>query len=229
GEEPLLLDDEPHLGPWVLWLVGERTEIGLEVTVELRRGDQRMSIDRPNLVLGGAEDQGIVIYDGKAARFDDRNALRWVTHFRDDVRKYGEVRPIIVPEEDIDRFIDRLYLLADLPEIDFPEGVGRGEQHVELTPHMELTSPPPGSSRKLLSAQVWFEYGPPRVQPGRRGRLVVLSRRGVEQAAYAAALPMEGNNEEATPVETGPLIRRDLHREQQLYASLLRAGFHPGA
>lgn len=229
GEEPLLLDDEPHLGPWVLWLVGERTEIGLEVTVELRRGDQRMSIDRPNLVLGGAEDQGIVIYDGKAARFDDRNALRWVTHFRDDVRKYGEVRPIIVPEEDIDRFIDRLYLLADLPEIDFPEGVGRGEQHVELTPHMELTSPPPGSSRKLLSAQVWFEYGPHRVQPGQRGRFVVLSTPGVEQAAYATALPMEGNNEEATPVETGPLIRRDLHREQQLYASLLRAGFHPGA
>jgi len=227
GPQPLMLDDRSDLGPWVLWLVGEVNDAQLELTIELRRGNQRMTIERPALVLSGTEADGMVVYDGKVARFDDRQAGKWVSHFRDDLHKYGEVRPIVVPIDEVSRFLERLYLLADLPEIDLPEGVGRGEEHIEVTPLLELSSPPVGASRKLLSAQVFFAYGPHRITPGQRGRFVAAPM-ATENESLAPSQTLNGEQVADLPPTIGPLIRRDLHREQALYASLLRAGFHPG-
>ena len=197
GREQLLQWDGDQA--WVLWMVGESARFSEEdqadddtpapeaepdellVTVQLRRDDRRLSVERPVLLLGGPD--GILVADGKAAPFDDRDALRWASHFRDEYRRREELRPIRVPRQDVDRFLDRLYMLPQIPEIDLPPGVGRVPQHVKPQPHLDLYSPGsteaaqllPASAKNQLLARVWFDYANQRVVPGQPGRFVTIS------------------------------------------------------
>lgn len=164
---------------WTTWLVGDVEEEEMLLRMELRRGNESMSIHRPAIVLGGPE--GLMIHEGKAAPFDDRGAFRWVVQFRDDQRivKPEDDEPMRVPVADIPRFLDRLYLLPNLPELDLPEGLGRPELRIEPVPHVEIFSPKGDakstngkSLRGQLGARVWFAYGQARVLPGQTGRFV---------------------------------------------------------
>ena len=92
-----------------------------------------------------------------AAPFDDRDAYRWVIQFRDhryadedteaiDTASEALDEPISnaalrVPADDVPRFLERLYLLPQLPELDLPEGLGRQEQLLEPVPHLDVYSP----------------------------------------------------------------------------------------
>ena len=192
--------------PWALWLVGLDDGQGLSVNLELRRGQATMSLGRPVLLLGGLD--GIAIYDRLAAGFDDRGGSRWVTQFRDDLNKAeGEV-PIRVPAPDITRFLDRLYLLPNLPEIELPPGIGRPEQHVEPVPHLELFNPSldapadPAMVKSLLLARVWFAYGDQAVKPGQAGRFLSLA---AEQTGDARIpVPDERADASTASVDSGP-------------------------
>ncbi|MFW6058607.1 MAG: SNF2-related protein [Phycisphaeraceae bacterium] len=171
--------------PWTLWMVGRESENGDEllVHVELRRGSDEppLPIEAPAMVLGGVD--GVVIWEDQAAPLDDRDAYRWVSHFRDEQRRRDEHRPIRVPKADVERFLDRLYMLPELPEIDLPEGIGRVPQHVEPIAHLDLFSPGsreaqqvlPASAKNQLAAKVWFAYDGQRVSPGQPGRFVTIS------------------------------------------------------
>ncbi|MCC7191322.1 MAG: SWIM zinc finger family protein [Phycisphaeraceae bacterium] len=173
--------------PWVLWMIGIEGVNELVVTTELRRtgpaGEERSSIEDPDLIVSGAD--GVVIYDGQVAPFDDRGAARWAGQFRDDYRHGGRSAPIRVPAADVPRFLDRLYRLTNLPEIELPDGVGRREQHVAPIPHLEIFGPDAhaaalggGTPRSQLVARLSFAYEDSRVRPGLPGRYVPQREHG---------------------------------------------------
>lgn len=225
-------DGQDAAEPWVLWMVGTPAGRMLNIGVELRRGEQRLAIHRPALILGGSD--GLMVYDGVAAPFDDREAFRWVTQFRDDLRHRGEAPTITVPLEEIAQFLDRLYALPQLPEIDLPADIGRVPQSLRPIPHMELFSPgaggvdlSAGGGRQKLTAKVWFMYGSMKVKPGEPGRFVTATRAAIEEPARdpAVAEPISEDDAASRTSEGAPPVRRDLRLENEAMAMLVTLGF----
>ncbi|MFK7788049.1 MAG: SNF2-related protein [Phycisphaeraceae bacterium] len=177
----------------------------LLIDLQMRRGGRRVPVETPQLVLGGPN--GFVIHNGKAARFDDREAWRWVSQFRDgryidDVTERSVMR---VEADQVEKFLDRLYLLPHLPELDLPEGMGRAEQSIQPVPHLDLFSPTsapavelaPSTAKTNVVARLWFAYGEQRVSPIAPGRFVPVAKVG---DAEVVTTPEDADqNAEATP------------------------------
>ncbi len=212
--------------PWVLWLVGQWENQQLCVGLELRRGQDRLPIDQPTLILGGLG--GLIIHHNQVAPFDDWGAYRWVSQFRDPVWWEQGSTMIRVPAEDTPRFLDRLYLLPQLPKLDLPPDVARSEACLCPVPHVELHRPNPDSPtgqtstpRNALLAHVWFAYGQQNVKPGQAGWFVTSD-------------PSPPVDEQPQPHHNAPdherqpiLIHRDLQFEADAIASLWPLGFRP--
>jgi superfamily II DNA or RNA helicase len=194
---PMTWDDGE---PWVLWLTGDLDRRALQVNVELRRGHDRMPIEQPTLILGGSD--GLLISRGEAAIFDDRDAFRWVMQFREELHYQRGDSAISVPLGEVDQFVERLYMLEQLPEIDLPEGVGQTPVKVKPTPHIAISRPSDHGRSERLTAEVWFEYGAQRVQPGQAGRFV------------------------SAPNTSAPM-RRDLRFERNALEKLFHIGLRP--
>ncbi|MFI4860068.1 MAG: SNF2-related protein [Phycisphaerales bacterium JB063] len=186
----------------------------LLIDIQARRAGRRIGIEEPELVLGGPD--GLLVHKGKVSAFDDREAWRWVAQFRDERFTDDEVeRPVMrVPEADVERFLDRLYLLPHLPEIDLPDGLGRAEQTVEPVPHLDLHSPnstpalelAPTTAKNHLVARLWFGYGEQRVSPVQPGRFVPV----LTDAATAGDAAASGEGETAdAPADADPVGAAD--------------------
>ncbi|MDX1682460.1 MAG: SWIM zinc finger family protein, partial [Phycisphaeraceae bacterium] len=121
--------------PWVLWALGDLVEDSddLLVSAELRRRGKRVPIETPALVIGGVG--GFVVHNGAVAPLDDRGAASWVNQFREDLSR-GQSGPIEVPAAEVPAFLQRLYMLPRLPEVDLPDGMGPEERRVEPVPHL---------------------------------------------------------------------------------------------
>ncbi|MHC4995533.1 MAG: SNF2-related protein, partial [Planctomycetota bacterium] len=225
GVEPLRWDGGE---PWRVWVSGLEGVEGLEVTVELRRGEgaeeEVLNVADPDLVLGG--DGGVVVHEGVIGRLEEEDAFDWVNHFRDDMPERGRSSPIKVPEGDIEVFLERLYLLPHLPDLDLPDGVGWPERETELRGHLDMYSPgkePDGiGNRTAVTARVWFEYDGHRVEPGAPGRYVPRGARR-EEAEDEAHDGVTGEALEGVGVRE--LVRRDREGEARMLGQLLRAGF----
>ena len=249
GAIPRLLEwDDQNDNPWVLWMIGRHGDEGMGIGVELRRSGQRVSVNEPELILGGAD--GMLFLHGKVASFDDRDAFRWVTQFREDERRGRSVSPLVIPPRDAARFVERLYLLPDLPEIDLPDDVAFLERQVPARPCIDIISPTAapggGPASKQLAAKVWFEYGGLRVEPGQTGRFVAATADGtgattdelnirdperqpedvLDDADEFGDKETDGEKNEAKPEAPSPgLIRRDLRFERIGIESLAPLGF----
>ncbi len=159
---------------WTLWLFGMDGPTDLDLSLELRRRGRRVPVDRPRLLLGGPD--GLVILDHLVAPFDDHGAIRWLAHLRDLQSEAGN-GALRVPKVDIDRFLDRLYTLPQLPEIDLPEGYGKQEQLLKPQPIIDIFSPDHAArdtsgARGQLTATVTFQYGSAVVNPADTNRFV---------------------------------------------------------
>jgi superfamily II DNA or RNA helicase len=193
--------------PWKLWLIAHQAVDGLVVDLQLRRAGKRLPISEPAVILGGRD--GVAITErpidadsrrldmAVAAPFDDRDAIRWVNQFRDhryldegdealqDAVPDASVSPsaLRIATDDIPKFLERLYLLPQLPELDLPDGMGREEHLIEPVPHLDVYSPGTGpaaelvsgSTRNSLVGQVWFDYAGQRINPTQRGRFVPVA------------------------------------------------------
>ncbi|MGB0768831.1 MAG: hypothetical protein ACPGYV_14110, partial [Phycisphaeraceae bacterium] len=165
----------------------------LLVDLQMRRGGRRVPVEAPDLVLGGPS--GIVVHEGRASRFDDREAWRWVSQFRDGryIDDATERSVMRIAAAETEKFLDRLYLLPHLPELDLPEGLGRAEQNIQPVPHLDLFSPTsapavelaPSTAKTNVVARLWFAYGEQRVSPIAPGRFVPVAKTGDEQAEQA--------------------------------------------
>ncbi len=236
-QKPLVWDGDDA---WVLWMKGKIESEELAVDVELRRGPDRMDIQDPVLVLGGWD--GLVIYNGKAAPLDDRDAFRWASQFREQTKRGHEApSPLRVPSKDIPGFMDRLYLLPQLPEIDLPEGVARQEQHVKPACCLDLHRTGAGAGKNQILARVWFDYAGQRVTPSQPGRFVPVTpvaaneAADAEHAAHASATPDEQATDTSSESDTTTAvsvaedhasqpIRRDHPAERRALSQLTMLG-----
>ena len=215
----------------------------LSIDVELRRGEEDvMTITRPCLVLPGVD--GLVVYDGKAAPLDDCGAERWVQQFRDEV-EFGiggnDASHMVIPKEDIPRFLDRLYMMPHLPHIDLPASVSRSEKEIRPERHIEIFSPAKQGSGSTLSARVLFSYHNIRVKPSQPGEFITLGvasttlldevqddssevvKPALTEGAEAGVSDLMQPSGDDNP--TSLLIRRDKSFERQSILNLYSLGF----
>ena len=274
-QRPLRWSDGP--APWKLWLIGRPGAGELLIDVQLRRAGKRIAATEPDVVLGGRD--GLVILGraventrsryavATAAPFDDRDAFRWVSQFRDhryaddgpDEGEYMDaaaldadagaegsddadtdtsaasvgVSALRVPEADVERFLERLYLLPQLPELDLPEGLGRAERMLDPVPHLDVYSPGSAQAAELLTgpgrnslvARVSFDYAGQRISPARRGRFVPAAVRPVEDAETPDTKPpvIDDNTPDTDASTDSGADVEALDGEQQLVRRNLRA------
>ena len=198
-------DEEPQ---------GDDEPRDLLIDLQMRRGGRRVPIESPDLVLGGPS--GIVIHEGRASQFDDREAWRWVSQFRDGRYVDDETERSVMRIEaaETERFLDRLYLLPHLPELDLPEGLGRAEQNIQPVPHLDLFSPSsapavelaPSTAKTNVVARLWFSYGEQRVSPVAPGRFVPVAKADEsddENTTESSDEPTEGDEQTEAVSDTG--------------------------
>jgi hypothetical protein len=138
-------------GPWELWVMARQEEDGKRyvLTGEFRRGDERMALTEPRLMLAG----GLLFARGLAAPLDDGGAFPWAPVLR------GQGR-LEIPAKDREELLQQMLSLPKVPRLDLPEDL-RVEE-VKLTPKPRLRIHKPkrnyyyGSEK--LEGELSFDY-----------------------------------------------------------------------
>jgi superfamily II DNA or RNA helicase len=148
---PLAWDDA---GPWEFWLkvAPAETGPGYALTGELRRGDERLALAAPDLLLAG----GLVFWDGRVARLHDFDSFEWISL----LRSKGEVR---APGKRPEKFLEDLLRLPRLPRIELPEALRFEEVTVSPRPVLTVKARDPrgwsaASDPKWLVGELAFDY-----------------------------------------------------------------------
>ncbi|QDU72539.1 DEAD/DEAH box helicase [Mucisphaera calidilacus] len=234
SESPIKWDDA---GGWTLCAVGRWDETGenLRVNTELRRGSTQVPVQQPALLLTGRG--GVVVVDGRAASFDDAGAGRWAWQFRDHSSFDDTDRSLLIPRADVDRFLDRLYRLPQIPDLDLPEGVGRPVTRMAPTPRLEILSPADetssrgsGGNQQLL-ARLSFDYGGTHVDLGSTGAYISTTELAEDENEAATAEPAAVAETPAAEVDVAAeteLILRDVAGEREAARHLGRLGLRAG-
>ncbi len=124
----------------------------------LRRGDERLALDRADLVLSA----GLVFAGGRAARLDDGGAFGWISL----LRRIGELR---VPFSDGDALLDRLLASPSIP-LELPEELRFEEVKEEPRPGLRIDGPSGRGARGgWVQAHPFFLYGDREVDAGDTG------------------------------------------------------------
>lgn len=225
-------------GPWRLCAVGRWDESGenLLLNTELRRGGAHVPVQQPPLLLTGPG--GVVVIDGQAAPLQDTGAGRWAWQFRDHSSFDDADRSLTIPRGDIDRFLDRLYRLPQIPDLDLPEGVGRPVTRIGPTPRLEILSPAEETARgsggnQQLYARLSFEYQGRIIGFGSTGSYINMADPVAEaadessQAESDAQPETESDTEETAVVQE--LILRDHEAEREAAKHLGRLGLRAGS
>ncbi len=180
--------------------------VPVDLGLRIQRRGLRLDVAQPALLIGGPD--GVVVIGNTAAAFDDGEAFRWVSSFRNA----GAREPLVIAPEDAERFLETLYMLPELPELDLPESLSKNEQTLEPVPVLELHTPQAaqahglGAARGQVVGKLAFAYGPATIPAGQEGRYANL-----------------------TPEDGGPsrLVRRQTGRERAAVAELGTLGFRP--
>lgn len=205
ADDPDVMQSSSPRPPWALWLVGDQTEDGQRIAfeLELRRQGHAMTADKPDLILSGHD--GLVVYDNLVAPFYDHGASQWINQYRDELARHESIEPLEVPMEDLPRFLDRLYKLPQIPEVDLPDDVGWTEQRIRPEQNVEIFSPTATTEntkqlKGTLTARPWFAYGNARVNPSQPGRFVT------DSPAPPPPPPVEDDIEESADTQMMPLV-----------------------
>lgn len=141
-------------GPsWELWLEAEHDTEGKSFVIgaRLQRGDEAMSLDKPQMLLAG----GFVFGDdGVVERLEDFGAFGWIS----SIRNHG---PLVVPVAQSDEFLTQLLGLPNLPKLDLPPALQYEEVALVPRPRLQL-HPSLGTGRggnDRLRGALSFDYG----------------------------------------------------------------------
>lgn len=235
AERPLTWDRSE--GTWTLWLKATERDQGYRFQLQLRRDQRDLDVDEPKVVLGGPS--GILIYRQMVMPFDDNRAYRWVQQFREDRNRFSHREAIEVDRPDLRRFLDRLFLLPHLPNLDFPESLPRPFQRVVPVPVMQIHSPERqgnnnngSATRGNLKAQIRFRYGDVDVHPQQPGRYVGVHLQPVGDDEETPSndpnqmgLGFSTDDNSAPEGDEATVIERDLDFEKEALSLLPELGF----
>jgi superfamily II DNA or RNA helicase len=144
---PLAWDDGP---PWEFRLEVVPDEAGKNYLVNgaLRRGEERMALSKPALLVRG----GLVFSDDQVARLQDFDAFDWVSL----LRRSG---PLSVPGKQKDDLVRELLKLPRLPRLDLPEELRYEEVAAIPKPRLKVLPPEKhGWGRERLRGELSFDY-----------------------------------------------------------------------
>jgi superfamily II DNA or RNA helicase len=157
GEQliPLAWDDGP---PWTfrLEIVHASGDEGFSIDGALVRGEERLAIRAPWLVLGG----GYIIHANRIARLDPRGAFAWLAQLRG-------TGPIVIPPGATGQLLDVL-ARSGVDPAELPEELQFEIVTESPRPSLSVradTRVSPASTAASLQAIVTFDYGGHIVQP----------------------------------------------------------------
>ncbi len=219
---PLAWQDGP---PWELWLELRRDEAAksYRVTGSLRRGEERMGLAEPVLMLRS----GIVFTARHAAPLDHHGAFGWISMLR-------RQRELLVPEQEGGELLEMLLADSDLPPLDLPEELRFTAAHETPRTRLRLWTPRGGSDGRgeWLRAELFFGYGGREVGSGAAGRGVyeresaqLFVRDGAAEAAAVVRLTAQGFIPAAESEAGRPIWRLHPSRLAGAVRQLLAAGW----
>ncbi len=158
-------------GPWEFWLKvePEQTDQSCKLTGELRRGDERMTLRAPRLLIGG----GFVFWENRVAPLIDQDAFSWLTL----MRVQGDVS---VPASEKHEFLAELLNLPRLPLLELPEDLRYEEVTLAPRPCVTFKRRKMGywsgeSDANWLVAELSFDYEGHTLPANSQARAVVQS------------------------------------------------------
>jgi superfamily II DNA or RNA helicase len=150
GAEPSPLPLEWDGGPpWQFRLEVRHTAstAHYEVTGALRRGDERIDLTTPILLLAA----GVVFLPGRVARLDAGGAFAWITQ----LRRVGSLR---VPASQADQFLDELLRLPVIPTHELPPDLVGETAQPAARPRLRVRHGARDWAPDLLQADLSFDY-----------------------------------------------------------------------
>ncbi|HEX5716538.1 MAG TPA: DEAD/DEAH box helicase [Thermoanaerobaculia bacterium] len=135
--------------PWQLWLeVREAPDGSCAVSPAFRRGEERMPLDEPVLLLQSS----LLLTASQGFWFDDGGAFGWIPLLR---RAGGALR---VPGSEREELLEQLFASPSLPRLELPETLRVEEVRTPPRPHLRLLPPEGEASREWLHAELSFLY-----------------------------------------------------------------------
>ncbi len=171
-------EDDP---PTVRWDDGQPWRFTLEVRPEaggkrwtwrgsLRRGENRMDLSEPLVLLPGLLIQGI----GRAARFDDLGVMPWILRLR-----YEKEITFVEPQQDL--MLGRILAETRVPPLELVDSLNLEEINVKPRPCVTLRTPRQnwGIGADKLIGELEFDYDGAVIPAGRTTPLAVSTELGL--------------------------------------------------
>ena len=232
GRCHVLPDPGAGLGPPLAWDDGPPWTFRIEITADadgahyvltgaLARGDERMPLDVPLLVLGS----GLVFTRERIARLDDGGAFAWVLH----LRRHGTIRVAVAQGDEL---LEAVLRLPGVPALELPAALNFDEVRAVPRPRVTVRQAPRDWGPEYLRGALSFDYDgtliaadDPRasVFQAERRRLVRRDR-AAERAAAQRLTEVGFRRPHAAAAETEVALHaRKLSR---VVAALLAEGWH---
>jgi superfamily II DNA or RNA helicase len=144
--QPAIWDSDE---PWKLWLEVRPRE-GEQWSIEgsLRRGEERMELSRPLLLL----EAGLLIESGSVSRFDPAGAFPWVAQLRN-------LNRISFLDRERDEVLGKLLDCPVVPLLEVDEVLKFEERHVQPRLGLRVTQKGNRLSEESFQANLLLDYG----------------------------------------------------------------------
>src|ERR1017187_5203782 len=135
--------------PWKLWLdVRQDDRDQWKITGSLRRGEERMLLTEPSLIVEG----GFLLAQGKIARLDDGGAFPWIT-------RLAALKQIPFPDRERDSVMSKLLDLSVVPPLDVDEALKFEERRVQPRLGLRVTQRRETWGQGHFQALLLLDYG----------------------------------------------------------------------
>lgn len=145
---------------WKLWLdVRQDERDQWKITGSLRRGEDRMELTEPLLIVEG----GFLLARGKLARLDDAGSFPWIT-------RLISLKQIPFPDRERDSVMSRLLELNVVPPLDLDEALQFEERRVAPRLGLRVTQHKEPWGEECFQALLLLDYGRGWTEAGSAGR-----------------------------------------------------------
>jgi superfamily II DNA or RNA helicase len=135
--------------PWKLWVeVRQREREQWSIEASLRRGEERMELSQPLLLL----ENGLLITPGMIARFDAGGAFAWVSELR-------SVKRITFRDRERDAVLEKLLESDVLPPLELDDALKFEERRVHPRLGLRVTQQRDLAGEPSFRAHLLMDYG----------------------------------------------------------------------
>jgi superfamily II DNA or RNA helicase len=214
--QPLIWEDGAS---WKLWLQVRQDERDQwNITGSLRRGEEQMELQDPQLLLEG----GFVLAKGKLAPLDDGGVFPWIT-------RLTTLKRIPFPDRDRDTVMSKLLELSVVPPLDVDEALQFEERSAQPHIGLRVTQQRESWGEDYFQAHLLLDYGRGWSEPAAAGRGIWLPE---ERVYLVRDIEAESAAQEKLkdlglrPSGSGSALRLPAKMMPRVVRDLLRAGWH---